>query len=110
MDWPCRPAACERRSRNTWRCRRHPQRSSRDLKALAERSVATALADPALRAALVGCTPSGPSDAVCLRDFIQRLGRRALRRPLDDAEVQEYQRFQSFAIASGDFYAAASIR
>ena len=79
------------------------------LKALAERSVATALADPALRAALVGCTPSGPDDATCLRDFIQRFGRRALRRPLDDAEVQEFQRFQSFATASGDFYTAASM-
>ena len=52
---------------------------------------------------------SGPDDAACLGDFIRRFGRRALRRPLDDAEVQAYQRFQSFATASGDFYTAVSM-
>src|SRR5687767_1925929 len=67
------------------------------LKALAERATAAALADPALRSALVGCTPAGPDDAVCLAEFIRRFGRRALRRPLDDAEVQAYQAFSSFS-------------
>jgi hypothetical protein len=79
------------------------------LKALADRGVAAALADPALRSALVGCTPAGPDDAACLGEFIRRFGRRALRRPLDDAEVQTYQAFQSFAVASGDFHTAVSM-
>ena len=79
------------------------------LKALAERAVAAALADPALRATLVGCAPSGPDDAVCLDGFIRRFGRRALRRPLQESEVMAYQRFLSFASASGDFYVAVSM-
>jgi hypothetical protein len=79
------------------------------LQALAERAVTAALADPSLRAALVGCTPSSPDDATCLGDFIRRFGRRALRRPLADDEVQRYQRFQSFASASGDFHTAVSM-
>jgi hypothetical protein len=79
------------------------------LKALASRAVETALADPALRTSLVGCTPTGPDDAVCLGDFIRRFGRRALRRPLDDAEVQAFQTFQAFATARGDFYTAVSM-
>ena len=79
------------------------------LKAIAERVVSQVLADPALRAKLVLCTPSGPADAACLRDFVRRFGRRALRRPLSDLEVEAYLRFQSFAVASNDFYVAVSM-
>ena len=79
------------------------------LKALAGRAVTAALADPARRTSLVGCTPQGPNDSVCFSDFIRRFGRRALRRPLDPTEEQAYQRFQSFATASGDFYTAVSM-
>jgi hypothetical protein len=79
------------------------------LKAVAERALDKALADPALRSRLVGCAPSAPNDTPCLSDFIRRFGRRALRRPLADAEVQAYLGFQSFAAASGDFYTAVSM-
>ena len=45
--------------------------------------VATRLAaDPARRDQVVGCTPTGPSDAACLSSFIQHFGRLAWRRPL----------------------------
>jgi len=79
------------------------------LDALSKRAVASVLAAPALRSALVGCTPAGPDDAVCLADFIERFGRRALRRPLDDAEALAYQGFLPFAVASNDFYTAAGM-
>jgi hypothetical protein len=44
-------------------------------------------ADAARRSAFIGCTPgTGASDA-CTRGFIERMGRRAWRRPLDASEV-----------------------
>jgi hypothetical protein len=79
------------------------------LKAIAERALAQVLADQTLRAGLVGCVPTGAGDAQCMSDFIRRFGRRALRRPLADAEVQAYLGFQSFAVATGDFYTAVSM-
>jgi hypothetical protein len=42
------------------------------------------------REALVGCKPSGVSDATCTRAFITRFGRRAWRRPLTADEVSRY--------------------
>jgi hypothetical protein len=79
------------------------------LKAVAERALEKVLADQALRSSLVGCSPTGPADSKCLGDFIRRFGRRALRRPLADTEVQAYLGFQSFAAASNDFYTAVSM-
>ncbi len=46
-----------------------------------------ALANDAVRARLVTCQPSGPGDEECAREFVQTMGRRAWRRPLDDEEV-----------------------
>jgi hypothetical protein len=79
------------------------------LKAVAERALEKTLADQALRSKLVGCSPTGAADTQCLTDFIRRFGRRALRRPLADAEVQGYLRFQPFAVANNDFYTAVSM-
>lgn len=79
------------------------------LKAVAERAVDKVLADPALRSTFVGCAPTAVADTNCLTSFIRRFGRRALRRPLTDAEVQAYQGFQSFAVANNDFYVAVSM-
>jgi hypothetical protein len=43
--------------------------------------------DAARRSAFIGCTPgTGASDA-CTRGFIERMGRRAWRRPLDATEI-----------------------
>jgi hypothetical protein len=71
---------------------------------LAEAAATQALADAKARAALVGCTPAGPGDAACLRTFVTRFGRRALRRPLAADEIDGYLRLQQHAIAADDFY------
>jgi hypothetical protein len=57
---------------------------------LATELAARAVADPARRAAILGCEPSGPDDVECMRAFIARFGRRALRRPLTETESEEY--------------------
>lgn len=46
------------------------------------------IADPDRLAMLVPCAPSGPGDEACLEQLALELGRRLLRRPLADAEVQ----------------------
>jgi hypothetical protein len=79
------------------------------LKAVAERALEKALADPTLRSKWVGCEPTGAADSKCLTEFIRRFGRRALRRPLADMEVQAYLGFQRFAVASDDFYTAVGM-
>ena len=71
---------------------------------------ARAVADPAMRDAIVGCTPTAPDDAACFRQFIERFGRRALRRPLAEEEVTAFMSFLSFATVdtaiTTDFYTA----
>jgi hypothetical protein len=52
-----------------------------------EGAVAGVFGDAAKRAAFVGCTPSGSAGDACVRGFIQTLGLRAWRRPLESAEV-----------------------
>lgn len=64
------------------------------------------VADPALRSAVVGCEPTGPGDATCFRSFIKTFGRKALRRPLQSAEIDKFAAFLDHAAASGDFYTA----
>lgn len=51
---------------------------------IAEWAAASTFADETRRASLVGCDPTVPT---CLRDFIDRFGRRAYRRTLSDAEI-----------------------
>lgn len=76
---------------------------------LAQDAAARALADPAVRKAIVPCAPGGPGDSQCLRQFITTFGRRALRRPLSDDEVGGYLGLQSFALETGDFYTAVEL-
>jgi hypothetical protein len=76
---------------------------------LAEEAAARALADPARRSMIVGCTPTGPGDAACLRSFITSFGRRALRRPLAADEIQRYLALQSFSVEAKDFYFGVSL-
>ncbi len=78
---------------------------------LAARAADELAADPARRAALVGCEPTSPGDESCMRQFIQGFGRRALRRPLTQEEIEEYLHGTSgnngaldHAIAADDFY------
>jgi hypothetical protein len=67
------------------------------------------LADSARLQSLLPCTSAGPSDAGCLRQFILKFGRRALRRPLTDAEVSDYLALQSFAVEKNDFRVAVGL-
>ena len=53
---------------------------------VAEKIAAQVMADPALKAKFLKCTPSGDGKA-CLHDTIVQFGRRAFRRPLSDAEI-----------------------
>lgn len=46
-------------------------------------------ADPARRAALVGCEVAAPGDA-CVVEFLTRFGRRAVRRPLTSIELDRW--------------------
>jgi hypothetical protein len=53
---------------------------------VAEKIAAQVMADPALRAKFLKCTPTGDGKA-CLHDTIVEFGRRAFRRPLSTEEV-----------------------
>jgi len=50
---------------------------------------ARVFADPARRAALLGCAPATVEDP-CVRTFLERFGRRAWRRPLTSAELDRW--------------------
>jgi hypothetical protein len=77
---------------------------------VAEAAAAKALATAELRASTVGCTPASAGDEACFRSFVSSLGRRAMRRPLSEAEVTGFvQRFLPFAQQSNDFYVAAGL-
>ena len=59
---------------------------------------------------LVPCKPSGARDAACRDQFVRQFGRRAFRRPLDDAEFQRYRTlFDSQAKKSGQFLDGARV-
>lgn len=76
---------------------------------IAERTAELVLTDPDRRAAVLGCTPSGPGDEACLRDFAARLGRLVLRRPLETEELDAYAAFIAEAEAESDFDVAAAM-
>lgn len=64
-----------------------------------------ALRDPARRAKLVTCMPAGTSDDVCAKSFLDEVGRRAFRRPLQAEEIAAYVSIAAKAAGSlGDFY------
>jgi Protein of unknown function (DUF1592)/Protein of unknown function (DUF1588)/Protein of unknown function (DUF1595)/Protein of unknown function (DUF1587) len=59
------------------------------------------------RTKLLGCTPAGNSDDACLGSFVKRFGSRVLRRPMTDAERDDYvSRFSPDGAAQKDFYVA----
>jgi hypothetical protein len=69
---------------------------------------------PERRALVVPCTPTGPGDEACFRQFIESFGRLALRRPLGPEEVDAYATLQSFATEAApavdnDFYTAVAL-
>lgn len=64
----------------------------------------TVVETEALRTAVVPCVPAGPDDAVCFREFLSTFGRRALRRPLSDAELDTFGALLDYAIEADDFW------
>jgi hypothetical protein len=68
------------------------------------------LANVAQRDAVVGCTPSGASDATCMESFVTTFGRRALRRPLTDAEIADISALGiQWGTDTGDFYQGVDV-
>lgn len=64
------------------------------------------IASPQLRAAVVPCEPVGTDDAACFRSFLATFGRRALRRPLTDVELDRFGTLIDHGVAADDFWAA----
>lgn len=72
------------------------------------------IASPERRALVVPCSPSGPGDDACFRQFIESFGRLALRRPLRPEEVDAYVTLQAYATeddpaVDNDFYTAVAL-
>jgi hypothetical protein len=76
---------------------------------LAQEASARALAEPTVRAKIVPCNPTGPDDLTCLRAFVTNFGRKALRRPLQEDEIQRYLGFSPYAVEGNDFYIAVDL-
>jgi len=55
-----------------------------------ESAVDAVFGDATKRAQFIGCTPTGQSNDTCVRGFIQKLGLRAWRRPLQTAELDRF--------------------
>lgn len=66
----------------------------------AHRIARTVFEDPARREALVGCAPASADDA-CARAFLDRVGTRLFRRPLEAAEVDRWAAVAA-ELAAGD--------
>jgi hypothetical protein len=56
---------------------------------LAREAALRLAADPTRRDQVLGCIGAAPNDDACMRELVTRFGRRALRRPLEAAEIDE---------------------
>jgi hypothetical protein len=72
---------------------------------ISARAVAqAAIRDPGRIAQILPCTPTGPADAQCHRQFVASFGRLAWRRPLNRAEIDRISAVaQAAAAAYADF-------
>ncbi|HEY0708080.1 MAG TPA: DUF1592 domain-containing protein [Polyangia bacterium] len=61
-----------------------------------------AFADPAARARIMTCTPTGAADSTCIKNIARTFGLRAYRRPLETAEVDALAKLASDAITLGE--------
>lgn len=68
---------------------------------LANQVATETFADPARRAKVMPCTPTGNADLACLSQFIRSFGRQVLRRPLTDAEVTRFGSLHAQALQRG---------
>ncbi len=77
---------------------------------LGEVAATRVLADASLRSRLEVCTPTGAGDETCLRSFVTRFGRRALRRPLTPTEIDQLvAKSRPAGLDAGDFHRAVSV-
>lgn len=70
---------------------------------MAEQVSTAALANQTRRAAIVPCTPTGKGDTACFRAFVASFGKRALRRPLTEQEIQAYMGLQQYSIENNQY-------
>jgi hypothetical protein len=74
------------------------------------RGVAAQALDPAHRGTLVPCEPRGTTDDGCAARFLREVGRRLLRRPLADADLEPWLAVARDAGAElGDFHAGLEV-
>ncbi len=79
---------------------------------MAEDVTSRLLQDASRRDAVVGCAPADPAatDATCLRQFITQFGRKVLRRPLVEDDVNLFQTTADTYIArEANFYAGIEV-
>ena len=75
------------------------------LEGLANQVASRLVADPVRRAEVVPCEPTGADDVACLEAFARDFGRLALRRPVEDDEVDAWVALgATFAADAGDFW------
>jgi hypothetical protein len=67
------------------------------------------MADAVKRDQVIGCVPTGADDQTCLRSFVTTFGRRALRRPLTNDEIEQYLAFSALSVEANDFYVGAGM-
>jgi hypothetical protein len=68
------------------------------------------LQDAAARDMVVGCEPTGATDAACMESFVRSFGRRALRRPLTQTEVETWTALaMQYAGEGGSFYEGVDV-
>jgi hypothetical protein len=60
-------------------------------------------ATPERMARIVPCKPAAPDDAVCFTQFVNKLGERVLRRPLDDEDRKGLVDLIAYGKSTGDF-------
>lgn len=75
----------------------------------AEKIAAWVRAGSEVRDHVVDCAPTGPDDADCMRHFVETFGRRALRRPLGQDEVERYLALMAWNTSEDDFYAGVEL-
>jgi len=84
------------------------------LEALATDVAARTLADPARRAVVVPCVPTGAGDEACFRQTIETLGRKLFRRAMTAEDVDPYVTLLAYATednsnVTNDFYTAVDL-
>ncbi len=80
------------------------------IEVLAKEAAERLLEDGDKRDTVVGCQPSGVDDEACMRAFVTRFGRLALRRPLEAAEVDDFTALAlDYAGQGDDFYVGVEV-